>query len=101
MSGGLHGISLAPLSGYEHGIGGIGPHGAGFYRYAPAVPALKTQSLTPAAYLRTAPVIKPANIKVMTERHLEYFVSIMKIMKTLKIPIKRLFLGETHNVWDK
>ncbi|XP_075160852.1 cuticular protein 76Bd [Haematobia irritans] len=70
--GGLHG-GLGPLSGYDHGIGGIGPHGAGFYRYAPVAPALSSHALTPAAYLRTAPVIKPAKIKVMTDRHLEYF----------------------------
>ncbi|XP_073838539.1 cuticular protein 76Bd isoform X2 [Musca autumnalis] len=68
----LHG-GLAPLTGYDHGIGGIGPHGAGFYRYAPIAPALSSHSLTPEAYLKTAPIIKPANIKVMTERHLEYF----------------------------
>lgn len=74
ITGGLHG-GFTPLSGYDQGIGGIGPHGAGFYRYAPIAPALSSHSLTPAAYLRQAPVIKPANIKIMTERHLEYFVS--------------------------
>lgn len=70
----LHG-GLAPLTGYDHGVGGIGPHGAGFYRYAPIAPALSSHSLTPEAYLKTAPIIKPAKIKVMTEQHLEYFVS--------------------------
>uniref|UniRef100_A0A1I8MJD9 Uncharacterized protein n=1 Tax=Musca domestica TaxID=7370 RepID=A0A1I8MJD9_MUSDO len=68
----LHG-GLAPLTGYDHGVGGIGPHGAGFYRYAPIAPALSSHSLTPEAYLKTAPIIKPAKIKVMTEQHLEYF----------------------------
>ncbi|XP_059222264.1 uncharacterized protein LOC106094579 [Stomoxys calcitrans] len=70
--GGIHG-DFTPLSGYDHGIGGIGPHGAGFYRYAPIAPALSSHTLTPAAYLRTAPAIKPAKIKLMTDRHLEYF----------------------------
>ncbi|XP_061398547.1 fibroin heavy chain, partial [Musca vetustissima] len=68
----LHG-GLAPLAGYDHGIGGIGPNGAGFYRYAPIAPALSSHSLTPEAYLKTAPIIKSAKIKVMTEKHLEYF----------------------------
>ncbi|GBP09684.1 Cuticle protein 19 [Eumeta japonica] len=78
---GLHGIAgdhgildhLGPLAGYDHGIGGIGPLGAGFYRYAPAVPAISSHVLSPTAYLKSAPVIQPAKIKLMTEKHLEYF----------------------------
>ena len=66
---------LSPLSGYDHGIGGIGPLGAGFYRYAPAVPTISSHALTPTAYLKTAPIIQPAKIKLMTEKHLEHFVS--------------------------
>ncbi|XP_023307691.2 flocculation protein FLO11 [Lucilia cuprina] len=64
---------LGPLAGYQHGVGGIGPLGANFYRYAPAVPALRSHTLTPAAFLRNTPIIKPAKIKLMTEQHLEYF----------------------------
>lgn len=71
---------LGPLAGYSHGVGGIGPLGAGFYRYAPSVPALSTHSLTPAALLKTGPIIKPAKIKLMTEKHLEYFVSMLQIL---------------------
>lgn len=74
---------LGPLAGYDHGIGGIGPLGAGFYRYAPAVPAVSSHALTPAAYLKNAPIIKPAKIKLMTEKHLEYFVSTITMQKVL------------------
>ncbi|XP_022231374.2 mucin-12 isoform X1 [Drosophila obscura] len=77
------GLSYAPitsahldssLSGYDHGVGGIGPLGAGFYRYAPSVPALSAHAPLPAtAYLKSAPVAQPALLKVVPEKHLEHF----------------------------
>ncbi|KAH8330060.1 hypothetical protein KR067_004343 [Drosophila pandora] len=82
-----HGSGLAPataslghldssLSGYSHGVGGIGPLGAGFYRYAPSVSALSSHAPLPAtAYLKSAPVAQPALLKVVPEKHLEHFVS--------------------------
>ncbi|KAI9581424.1 uncharacterized protein LOC119637997 [Glossina fuscipes] len=72
-SSGLQKSSLDDLSGYAHGIGGIGPHGAGFYRYAPATPALASHAYTPATYLKAVPAVKPAALKILTENHLEYF----------------------------
>ncbi|XP_002135594.2 fibroin heavy chain [Drosophila pseudoobscura] len=64
----------ASLSGYDHGVGGIGPLGAGFYRYAPSVPALSAHAPLPAtAYLKSAPVAQPALLKVVPEKHLEHF----------------------------
>ncbi|KAH8373337.1 hypothetical protein KR009_000892, partial [Drosophila setifemur] len=82
-----HGPGLAPapstlghldssLGGYAHGLGGIGPLGAGFYRYAPSVSALSSHAPLPAtAYLKSAPVAQPALLKVVPEKHLEHFVS--------------------------
>ncbi|XP_034121901.1 mucin-12 isoform X7 [Drosophila guanche] len=77
------GLSYAPityshldssLSGYDHGVGGIGPLGAGFYRYAPSVPTLSAHAPLPAtAYLKSAPVAQPALLKVVPEKHLEHF----------------------------
>ncbi|BFF97125.1 fibroin heavy chain [Drosophila madeirensis] len=77
------GLSYAPitsshldssLSGYDHGVGGIGPLGAGFYRYAPSVPTLSAHAPLPAtAYLKSAPVPQPALLKVVPEKHLEHF----------------------------
>ncbi|KMZ00554.1 mucin-19 [Drosophila simulans] len=80
-----HGSGLAPgpsslahldssLSGYSHGVGGIGPLGAGFYRYAPSVPALSSHAPVAAtAYLKSAPVAQHAVLKVVPEKHLEHF----------------------------
>ncbi|XP_044313743.1 mucin-12 [Drosophila rhopaloa] len=80
-----HGSGLAPassslahldssLSGYSHGVGGIGPLGAGFYRYAPSVPALSSHAPVAAtAYIKSAPVAQHAVLKVVPEKHLEHF----------------------------
>ncbi|XP_012157980.1 ice-structuring glycoprotein isoform X1 [Ceratitis capitata] len=64
-----------PLNGYAHGIGGIGPLGAGLYRYAPSVSPLITKSASPTAYLRTQPALKiqPAVIKTIPEKHYEHY----------------------------
>ncbi|KAI8041177.1 ice-structuring glycoprotein [Drosophila gunungcola] len=62
------------LSGYSHGVGGIGPLGAGFYRYAPSVPALSSHAPVAAtAYIKSAPVAQHAVLKVVPEKHLEHF----------------------------
>ncbi|XP_026833772.1 mucin-19 [Drosophila erecta] len=62
------------LSGYSHGVGGIGPLGAGFYRYAPSVPVLSSHAPVAAtAYLKSAPVAQHAVLKVVPEKHLEHF----------------------------
>ncbi|EDW99980.2 uncharacterized protein Dyak_GE23208 [Drosophila yakuba] len=62
------------LSGYSHGVGGIGPLGAGFYRYAPSVPVLSSHAPVGAtAYLKSAPVAQHAVLKVVPEKHLEHF----------------------------
>lgn len=64
------------LSGYAHGIGGIGPLGGGLYRYAPSVSPLLTQSANPTAYLKAQPTLKiqPAVIKTIPEKHYEHYV---------------------------
>lgn len=65
----------APLADYSLGHG-IGAFGAGFNRYAPSVSALSAHApLTPAAYLKSAPVAQHALLKVLPEKHLEHFVS--------------------------
>ncbi|XP_011212692.2 mucin-17 isoform X2 [Bactrocera dorsalis] len=63
------------LSGYSHGIGGIGPLGGGLYRYAPSVSPLLTQSASPTAYLKAQPALKiqPAVIKTIPEKHYEHY----------------------------
>ncbi|XP_068149226.1 pneumococcal serine-rich repeat protein [Drosophila tropicalis] len=68
-----HGHLGSPLSGYEHGIGGIGPLGGGFYRYAQGVPALSSPTpLAVGGYLKSAHVAQPAVLKVIPEKHLEH-----------------------------
>ncbi|XP_017494500.1 PREDICTED: uncharacterized protein LOC108382634, partial [Rhagoletis zephyria] len=63
------------LNGYAHGIGGIGPLGAGLYRYAPAVSPLLAHSASPNTYLKTQPALKiqPAVIKTIPEKHYEHY----------------------------
>lgn len=95
-----HGSGLAPassslshldssLSGYSHGVGGIGPLGAGFYRYAPSVPALTSHAPVAAtAYLKSAPVAQPALLKVVPEKHLEHFVSYLSAISMEMLILK-------------
>ncbi|XP_053957234.1 mucin-17 isoform X2 [Anastrepha ludens] len=63
------------LSGYAHGVGGIGPLGAGLYRYAPSISPLLAHSTSPATYLKTQPALKiqPAVIKTIPEKHYEHY----------------------------
>ena len=75
-----HGSLLGGLPQLSHlgggDLGGIGPHGAGFYRYAPATSNLGPHTSLPLQdAVALKPVGVPAVLKTLPQKHYEHYVS--------------------------